>query len=120
LLRFHTDNSNQGFSDSLKIFNPNYYRLGKVGRNKINTRLNLNVLSNCFAITYEDIFAIIDFLLTLSISKTLSDDIDHLKNRRVRSVGELLQNLIRIGFQRLERKISSQVYKSDKKTKYQS
>jgi DNA-directed RNA polymerase, beta subunit/140 kD subunit len=115
LLRFHTDNSNQGFSDSLKIFNPNYYRLGKVGRNKINTRLNLNVLSNCFAITYEDIFAIIDFLLTLSISKTLSDDIDHLKNRRVRSVGELLQNLIRIGFQRLERKISSQVYKSDKK-----
>lgn len=115
LLRFQTDNSNQVFSDSLKIFNPNYYRLGKVGRNKINTRFNLNVLSNCFTITYEDIFAIIDFLLTLSISKTLSDDIDHLKNRRVRSVGELLQNLIRIGFQRLERKISSQVYKSDKK-----
>ena len=46
----------------------------------------------------HDIFAIIDSLITLSISKTLGDDIDHLKNRRVRSVGELLQNLFRIGF----------------------
>lgn len=115
LLRSYNDNSNQPFSDSLKIFNPNYYRLGKVGRNKINNRLNLKFLSNYSSITYEDLFAIIDYLLTLAISKTLSDDIDHLKNRRVRSVGELLQNLIRIGFQRLERKISSQVYKSDKK-----
>ncbi|MEY3333787.1 MAG: two component transcriptional regulator, winged helix OmpR family protein, partial [Cyanobacteriota bacterium] len=114
LLRFCND-STQHLSDSLKIFNPNYYRLGKIGRSKINTRLNLKLLPNCYSITYEDIFAIIDYLLTLSISKTLSDDIDHLKNRRVRSVGELLQNLIRIGFQRLERKISSQVYKSDKK-----
>ena len=114
LLRSYNDTS-QPFSDSLKIFNTNYYRLGKVGRNKINNRLNLKISSNCYAITYEDLFAIIDYLLTLSISKTLSDDIDHLKNRRVRSVGELLQNLIRIGFQRLERKISSQVYKSDKK-----
>ena len=114
ILRFYNQIS-QSLSDTLKIFNPNYYRLGKVGRSKINSRLNLKLSSNCYSITYEDIFAITDYLLTLSISKTLSDDIDHLKNRRVRSVGELLQNLIRIGFQRLERKISSQVYKSDKK-----
>jgi DNA-directed RNA polymerase subunit beta len=114
ILRFYNQIS-QSPSDILKIFNPNYYRLGKVGRSKINNRLNLKLSSNCYSITYEDIFAITDYLLTLSISKTLSDDIDHLKNRRVRSVGELLQNLIRIGFQRLERKISSQVYKSDKK-----
>jgi DNA-directed RNA polymerase subunit beta len=114
ILRFYNQIS-QSLSDTLKIFNTNYYRLGKVGRSKINSRLNLKLSSNCYSITYEDIFAITDYLLTLSISKTLSDDIDHLKNRRVRSVGELLQNLIRIGFQRLERKISSQVYKSDKK-----
>jgi len=114
ILRLYNQIS-QSLSDTLKIFNPNYYRLGKVGRSKINSRLNLKLSSNCYSITYEDIFAITDYLLTLSISKTLSDDIDHLKNRRVRSVGELLQNLIRIGFQRLERKISSQVYKSDKK-----
>lgn len=114
ILRFYHQIS-QSLSDTLKIFNPNYYRLGKVGRSKINSRLNLKLSSNCYSIRYEDIFAITDYLLTLSISKTVSDDIDHLKNRRVRSVGELLQNLIRIGFQRLERKISSQVYKSDKK-----
>jgi DNA-directed RNA polymerase subunit beta len=48
-------------------------------------------------------FAIIDKLISLTIYKTVQDDIDHLKNRRVRSVGELLQNLFRIGFQRLVR-----------------
>jgi len=115
LLRFNNENYSQSFSESIKIFDPNYYRLGKIGRNKINSRLNLKLLPHFQNITYEDIFAIIDNLLTLSISKTPGDDIDHLKNRRVRSVGELLQNLIRIGFQRLARKISSQVYKSDKK-----
>lgn len=119
LLRFNNDrnseNSSQSFSDALRIFDPNYYRLGKIGRYKINNRLNLKISQDYQNITYEDIFAIVDHLLTLSISKTPSDDIDHLKNRRVRSVGELLQNLVRIGFQRLARKISSQIYKSDKK-----
>ena len=119
LLRFNNDSkigsSYQSFSESLRIFNPNYYRLGRIGRYKINNRLNLKIPHHYQNIVYEDIFAIIDRLITLSISKTPSDDIDHLKNRRVRSVGELLQNLVRIGFQRLARKISSQVYKSDKK-----
>lgn len=120
LLRLNNNNFDQekysnSFSESIRIFDPNYYRLGKIGRNKINNRLNLNISNHIQTIVYEDIFAIIDHLLTLSISKTIGDDIDHLKNRRVRSVGELLQNLIRIGFQRLARKISSQVYKSDKK-----
>jgi len=115
LLRFNNENYYQSFSEALKIFDPNYYRLGKIGRTKINNRLNLKLLPALHNITYEDIFAIVDHLLTLSISKTPGDDIDHLKNRRVRSVGELLQNLIRIGFQRLARKISSQIYKSDKK-----
>jgi len=119
LLRFNSDNeignSYQFFSESLRIFDPNYYRLGKIGRYRINSRLNLKIPYHYQTIIYEDIFAIIDHLITLSISKTPSDDIDHLKNRRVRSVGELLQNLVRIGFQRLARKISSQVYKADKK-----
>jgi DNA-directed RNA polymerase subunit beta len=64
-------------------------------------------------LTYEDIFAILDCLITLSISKTVGDDIDHLKNRRVRSVGELLQNLFRVGFQRLVRKLGSQINKRE-------
>jgi DNA-directed RNA polymerase subunit beta len=58
----------------------------------------LKISGRLKTITYEDIFAI-DKLISLTIYKTVQDDIDHLKNRRVRSVGELLQNLFRIGFQ---------------------
>jgi DNA-directed RNA polymerase subunit beta len=67
----------------------------------------LKISGRLQTITYEDIFAIIDKLISLTIYKTVQDDIDHLKNRRVRSVGELLQNLFRIGFQRLVRKLKS-------------
>ena len=115
LLRFSTENFYKSVSESSRIFDANYYLLGKIGRSKINDRLNLKISQHHQTIKYDDIFAIVDYLLTLSISKTAGDDIDHLKNRRVRSVGELLQNLIRIGFQRLSRKISSQVYKPEKK-----
>ena len=100
-------NSNyfKNISEFSRIFDPAYYRLGRVGRKKINNRLNLKISERLQTITYEDIFAITDKLINLTISKTVQDDIDHLKNRRVRSVGELLQNLFRIGFQRLVRKL---------------
>ena len=101
----------KNISEFSRIFDVNYYRLGKIGRSKINNRLNLKLNNQIQTLTYIDIFAIIDSLITLSISKTLGDDIDHLKNRRVRSVGELLQNLFRIGFQRLLRKLRSQTNK---------
>ncbi len=101
----------RNISEFSRIFDVRYYRLGKIGRSKINNRLNLKLNNQIQTITYTDIFAIIDSLITLSISKTVSDDIDHLKNRRVRSVGELLQNLFRIGFQRLLRKLRSQTNK---------
>ena len=101
----------KNISEFSRIFDVRYYRLGKIGRSKINNRLNLKLNSQIQTITYADIFAIIDSLITLSISKTIGDDIDHLKNRRVRSVGELLQNLFRIGFQRLLRKLRSQTNK---------
>jgi len=98
-----------------RIFNPDYFRLGKIGRLQVNKRLNISLSNRYQAITYEDIFAITDKLITLTISKTLADDIDHLKNRRVRSVGELLQNLFRIGFQRLVRKLKTQTDKNNVK-----
>lgn len=101
----------KNISEFSKIFDSRYYRLGKIGRFKLNNKLNLKINSEIQSITYEDIFAIIDFLITLAISKTTGDDIDHLKNRRVRSVGELLQNLFKIGFQRLLRKLRSQTNK---------
>ena len=108
-------NSNyfKNISEFSRIFDPIYYRLGRVGRLKINSRLNLKINDRLQTITYEDIFAIIDKLISLTISKTVPDDIDHLKNRRVRSVGELLQNLFRIGFQRLVRKLRNQTNKID-------
>ena len=101
----------KNISEFSRIFDLRYYRLGKIGRIKINNRLNINLNNQIQNITYTDIFAIIDALITLSTSKTTGDDIDHLKNRRVRSVGELLQNLFRIGFQRLVRKLKSQTNK---------
>src|SRR6056300_1299544 len=101
----------KNISEFSKIFDPNYYRLGRIGRLKLNNRLNLNIKEDLQVIIYRDIFAIIDKLISLTISKTVQDDIDHLKNRRVRSVGELLQNLFRIGFQRLVRKLRNQTNK---------
>jgi len=103
----------KNISEFSRIFDPVYYRLGRVGRLKMNSRLNLQLSDRLQTITYEDVFAIIDKLISLTISKTVQDDIDHLKNRRVRSVGELLQNLFRIGFQRLVRKLRNQTNKID-------
>ena len=103
----------KNISEFSRIFDPNYYRLGRVGRLKLNNRLNLKITERLQIITYEDIFAIIDKLINLTVSKAVPDDIDHLKNRRVRSVGELLQNLFRIGFQRLVRKLRNQTNKID-------
>lgn len=114
LSRFSLNSSYfKNISEFSRIFDPNYYRLGKVGRLKLNNRLNLKISERLQTITYEDIFAITDKLISLTISKTVQDDIDHLKNRRVRSVGELLQNLFRIGFQRLIRKLRNQTNKID-------
>jgi DNA-directed RNA polymerase subunit beta len=103
----------KNISEFSRIFDPNYYRLGKVGRLKINNRLNLQLSERLQIITYEDIFAIIDKLISLTLSKSVQDDIDHLKNKRVRSVGELLQNLVRIGIQRLVRKSRNQTNSND-------
>jgi DNA-directed RNA polymerase subunit beta len=114
LSRFNLNSSYfKNISEFSRIFDPTYYRLGRVGRLKINHRLNLKISERLQTLTYEDIFAIIDKLINLTISKTVQDDIDHLKNRRVRSVGELLQNLFRIGFQRLVRKLRNQTNKVD-------
>ena len=114
ILRFNLNkNYYENISEFSRIFDPSYYYLGKIGRSKLNNRLNIKLSKRMVTITYDDIFAIIDKLITLSTSKQNSDDIDHLKNRRVRSVGELLQNLFRIGFQRLVRKLRSQINKID-------
>ena len=87
-----------------KFFDPKRYDLGEVGRHKINKKLGLKIPSSFRVLSPQDILAAIDYLINLKDQNFGSfDDIDHLGNRRVRSVGELLQNQVRIGINRLER-----------------
>jgi DNA-directed RNA polymerase subunit beta len=86
-----------------KFFDPKRYDLGRVGRYKINKRLNLDVKNSIHILTSKDVLYIINELINFRLAPTIEDDIDHLGNRRIRSVGELLQNQIRIGLNRLER-----------------
>jgi|TARA_B110000444_G_scaffold47360_1_gene43191 DNA-directed RNA polymerase subunit beta len=86
-----------------RFFDPKRYDLGSVGRYKINKRLNLSIPDNVHILTAKDILSIVNELINFRLSPTVEDDIDHLGNRRIRSVGELLQNQIRIGLSRLER-----------------
>ncbi len=86
-----------------RFFDPKRYDLGRVGRYKINTRLNIDVDKNVHILTSKDVLKIINELINFRLAPSIEDDIDHLGNRRIRSVGELLQNQIRIGLNRLER-----------------
>jgi DNA-directed RNA polymerase subunit beta len=86
-----------------KFFDPKRYNLGHVGRYKINKRLNTDIDNNVHILTSKDVLYIINELINFRITPSNVDDIDHLGNRRVRSVGELIQNQIRIGLTRLER-----------------
>ncbi|AFL98881.1 DNA-directed RNA polymerase subunit beta [Desulfitobacterium dehalogenans ATCC 51507] len=85
------------------FFDPKRYDLAKVGRYKLNKKLNLNVPSDVHHLTKEDIVASLRQMLALMSGEGYKDDIDHLGNRRLRSVGELLQNQFRIGLSRMER-----------------
>nr|QCI08215.1 RNA polymerase b-subunit [Pterothamnion crispum] len=87
-----------------RFFDPKRYDLGEVGRHKINQKLNLKVPQNFRVLSPQDILVAIDYLINIKEQNIGTfDDIDHLGNRRVRSVGELLQNQMRIGINRLER-----------------
>ncbi|KRT77438.1 MAG: DNA-directed RNA polymerase subunit beta, DNA-directed RNA polymerase subunit beta [Armatimonadetes bacterium CSP1-3] len=89
------------------FFEPRRYDLGRVGRYKLNKKLGLNHALDMRTLTKEDLVEIIRYLSRLVRGETdaVDDDIDHLGNRRVRSVGELLQNQFRIGMLRMERVI---------------
>jgi DNA-directed RNA polymerase subunit beta len=89
------------------FFEPRRYDLGRVGRYKLNKKLGLRVDSDTRILTKEDIVEIVRYLMRLAggDAEASVDDIDHLGNRRVRSVGELLQNQFRIGMLRMERVI---------------
>ena len=94
-----------------RFFDPKRYDLGRVGRYKINKKLRLTIPDAVRTLTHEDVLSTIDYLinLELDVGGASLDDIDHLGNRRVRSVGELLQNQVRVGLNRLERIIKERM-----------
>jgi len=94
----------RGIIDKL-FFSDQRYSLGEVGRFRINKKLGLNVDSDIQILTKEDIISIIKNLVELANSKTNVDDIDHLSNRRVRTVGEQLSNQFSLGLSRMARTI---------------
>jgi DNA-directed RNA polymerase subunit beta len=85
------------------IFAPRRYDLGKVGRYKLNRRLDLSVPLAHRTLTNEDVVAVIRRMIEINNGVEGEDDIDHLGNRRVKTVGELIQNQLRIGLLRMER-----------------
>jgi DNA-directed RNA polymerase subunit beta len=91
------------------FFDEKRYDLSAVGRLKLNKRLGLNISLDKTVLTEEDIMEIIQYLLSLRTGSGEVDDIDHLGNRRVRSVGELLENQFRIGLVRMERAIKEKM-----------
>lgn len=87
------------------FFSEKRYDLGEVGRYRINKKLNLNIEKTVQVLTKEDIIEIIKYLIKLVNSKTDVDDIDHLSNRRVRTVGEQMFNQFGVGLARMARTI---------------
>ncbi len=98
----------QDFVDNL-FFKSTYYDLSSVGRLKINQRLNINSPVGLRTLRKEDILLTTKALVELKDTQGVVDDIDHLGNRRVRAVGELIENQYRIGLVRMERAIKERM-----------
>jgi DNA-directed RNA polymerase subunit beta len=91
------------------FFDPLRYDLGEVGRYKLNKRLGLDIPESQRALTREDIVEMVRHIIMIDNGNDTSDDVDHLGNRRVRTVGELIQNQFRIGLLRLERVVKERM-----------
>jgi DNA-directed RNA polymerase subunit beta len=103
-----TLNVAQSFFDNM-FFNPDTYRLSQVGRLKINYKLNHGIPDDVSTLTPEDIMETVRYLLGLRGGKGTTDDIDHLGNRRVRTVGELIEDRFYHGLERLARSVKEKM-----------
>ncbi|MCQ2744150.1 MAG: DNA-directed RNA polymerase subunit beta [bacterium] len=99
-----------------RFFDDKKYDIGRVGRYKLNKKLNLNIPNSVRTLTREDIIASLEYLINLTYDEGSLDDIDHLGNRRIRSVGELLQNQFRVGLSRVERIVRERMTLQDSET----
>ncbi len=97
------------------FFNPKRYDLAKVGRYKVNKKLELSLSFDQGVLTEDDILATIDYIVKLHAGEPgfETDDIDHFGNRRLRTVGELIQNQIRLGLARMERVVRERMTTQD-------
>ena len=97
------------------LFNPQRYNLARVGRYKVNKKLNLTTEEEVTVLTDEDIVATLRYLLSLAAGEQgfKVDDIDHFGNRRIRTVGELVANQFRIGMSRMERVVRERMSSQD-------
>jgi DNA-directed RNA polymerase subunit beta len=86
-----------------QIFDARRYDLQRVGRYKVNQRLGLDIPLDHRTVTHRDLIALVQYLIRINNGVQEADDIDHLGNRRVKTVGELVQNKVRIGLRRMER-----------------
>jgi DNA-directed RNA polymerase subunit beta len=91
------------------FFHPRRYDLGGVGRYKLNRKLDLAIPQTTRTLTKEDLVRIIARMIDMNNGRAKKDDIDHLGNRRVRSVGELIQNQFRVGLLRMERVVKERM-----------
>jgi len=98
------------------FFNPERYDLSKVGRLKLNHKLKIDVPLEQGTLRREDILEVVRYLVELKNGNGQVDDIDHLGNRRVRAVGELVENQFRIGLVRMERAIKERMSLQDIET----
>jgi len=98
------------------FFNPERYDLSKVGRLKLNHKLKIDVPLEQGTLRREDILEVVRYLVDLKGGNGQIDDIDHLGNRRVRAVGELVENQFRIGLVRMERAIKERMSLQDIET----
>jgi DNA-directed RNA polymerase subunit beta len=95
------------------FFHPKRYDLGRVGRYKLNQRLELNAPEDQTVLTREDFIEIIKYLIKLRNGEGYVDDIDHLGNRRVRSIGELISNQFSLGLSRMARLVKERMTTQD-------
>ena len=98
------------------FFNPERYNLSRVGRLKLNHKLRLNAPIDQGTLRREDILEVVRYLIDLKNGTGVVDDIDHLGNRRVRAVGELVENQFRIGLVRMERAVKERMSLQDVET----
>lgn len=118
--KLHCISGDLAFSESLcKELQEKFFRkrceLGKIGRRNLNQKLNLDIPENEIFLLPQDVLAAVDYLIGVKFGMGTLDDIDHLRNRRIRSVADLLQNQFRLALGRLKDAVKRTIHRATKR-----